>query len=233
MTGLCVYHLLTGEACENVMDTLKCPPELKRALLQLWKSTRKPYGAIRKQLRDVVDAEDTFPDTLYRIFVALGAPNSDNPAQAHTATRSRLRRTRQRPQNDVDGEASTLSVWSKFLESPENASMFARDQARYCLFFENKDSTLKRRLPQPHSRVAQARETLENHPDLRDVFTSMISYAYQERPSMKALLETSFFEALMNPDLTAQDVMSAKFQEQSTVCMMFHKSIYKSELRDL
>ena len=86
--GLCVLHLLTGKApYEELLAPVRCPAELRAALLQVWGEPEgATYAVVRRQLDAHVDAEDEAEtdadadgggsvlfDTLYRYLCLFGA----------------------------------------------------------------------------------------------------------------------------------------------------------------
>jgi len=95
--GLCVLHLLTGKApYEELLAPVRCPAELRAALLQVWGEPKgATYAVVRRQLDAHADADaeaeadadgdgggSVLYDTLYRylcLFGAdLGAEDDDN-----------------------------------------------------------------------------------------------------------------------------------------------------------
>jgi hypothetical protein len=85
--GLCMLHLFTGHRpYEEIMEEVKCPPNLKKKLRSIWENENVPeYTVIRSVIFDGVDKDDdghilegdpdeTFYHTLYRFLVLFGIP---------------------------------------------------------------------------------------------------------------------------------------------------------------
>ena len=134
--GLCVVHLLTGEApYEELLDELHCPPDLAAALDGAWRGggdgKESVYHAMVRLLDD--DENNVLPDTLYRLLIMLG-PSLAPAADADGAV-------------DGGGVVGASAAWAavrKWAKSSAGGKRYAKDRKQWSLLDGGKAEAIER-----------------------------------------------------------------------------------------
>jgi serine/threonine protein kinase len=203
--GLCMLHMFTGETpYEEIMDSVTCPPTLKRLLRCKLEDSNEPgYSVIRSViLLDVCkddegnivegDPNGTFYDTLYRYLVLFGIPaekfqRNKCPA-VWDAIEAALEGKPVAPHGRKGGggrrHPSKFSSSGKQRHSAPDAQQFAKDRKQFSL---------------AHGRnrlVARARASLERMPGGMDLLLRLCCFDPSQRASALDVLNSRFMEPL-------------------------------------
>ena len=143
--GLCVLHLFTGKApYEELLAPVRCPAELRAALLQVWGEPEgATYAVVRRQLDAHADADaeaeadgdgdgggSVLFDTLYRYLCLFGADlkagdeDEDDAADADD-------------DDSCEGCVANSAAWAAvqgWLATSSGRARFGRDHAQWSAF---------------------------------------------------------------------------------------------------
>jgi serine/threonine protein kinase len=197
--GLCMLHMFTGETpYEEIMDSVTCPPTLKRLLRSKLEDTNEPgYSVIRSViLLDVCkddegnivegDPNGTFYDTLYRYLVLFGIPGDKFQRSKCPAVWDAIEAALEGKPVAPQGRKGVRHS-SKFTGKRQNApdaQQFAKDRKQFSL---------------AHGRnklIARARATLEKMPGGMDLLLHLCCFDPAKRASALDVLNSRFMEPL-------------------------------------
>ena len=135
--GLCVLHLLTGKApYEELLAPVRCPTELRAALLRVWdEPAGATYAVVHRQLDAGADADadadgSVLFDTLYRYLCLFGADlgagdeDKDDADDADDA-------------DSCEGCVANSAAWAAvqgWLATAGGRARFGRDHAQWSAF---------------------------------------------------------------------------------------------------
>jgi serine/threonine protein kinase len=140
--GLSMFHLFSGHApYEQIMHSVKCPPQFKKKLAEIWVYS-DGYSVVRDVILanvklnadgDILEGkpDETLYHTLYRFLVLFGIPE------------------------DKFGQLEHPALWNA-VSSLESCSKFAHDKGKYSLM-GGSNKFVKR----AHSRLAQVPGAME------------------------------------------------------------------------
>ena len=173
--GLCLVHLLTGRApYEEILAQVQCPPSLMTELKKIWnkkpaKNAKFTYTIIKETLAD--DPDDVLCHTFYRYLVLFGLP-------------------------DVFPKGNP--VWQlieKYLGPPISRNQRSREVSSCRARFQDNVDEFSF-LMGTHEALVRARDNCSERPGLCEVVMAMVSYDPSERPTMKAILQSTVFDSI-------------------------------------
>jgi serine/threonine protein kinase len=196
--GLCMLHLFTGHApYEEIMESVRCPPTLKRKLTAIWESDKpNGYEVIKNVIRcDVLEDEngkiiegvpdDTLYDTLYRYLVLFGIPMDrlelKDGFKVLTAidhcigTEDISKQVRRSKRN--------ASCYGSVKEGPDFAQ-YTRDCERFSVWKGD------------NQYIARARNTLKSFNGGMDLLLSLVAFDPKKRASPLDVMNSKFMESL-------------------------------------
>ena len=174
--GLCWLHLLTGLApYEELMESVKCPAELRLSLTTVWCEPGK--GSVYAPLRALIEEDEDEDEsvlfhTLYRFLCLFGRPDLD---PAHAA--------------DAVCESKAWRAVRSWLDTDAGAARFHKDHSAWSVF-EGKQKV-----------IAEARKRMAALPGAALVLKGLTTFEPTRRLSMRQLLRSELFTPYVTPSV--------------------------------
>lgn len=196
--GLCMLHLFTGYApYEEIMESVHCPPNLKRKLKSIWES-KKPngYEVIKNVIRcdvledddgNIIDGfpDDTLYDTFYRFLVLFGIPTERFECKDGSRVWGAI------DQCIGFEDLSNATNRSRRNISSNRSRKKGPDYAQY--MFDCDRFSMSRG---DNEHIARARGTLKRFNGGMDLLLSLVAFDPKKRASPLDVMNSKFMEAL-------------------------------------
>jgi serine/threonine protein kinase len=211
--GLCMLHLFTGYApYEEIMETVHCPPNLKRKLKSIWESNKpNGYEVIKNVIRcDVLEDDDgniiegvpdeTLYDTFYRFLVLFGIPTDRFEYKEGSRVWGAIDRC-----IGVE-DVSNFTSRSRRNPSSDRTRKKGPDYEQYmhdCGKFSISRGD--------NEHIARARNNLERFNGGMDLLLSLVTFDPKKRASPLDVMNSKFMESLRegfgSPEVTDHDIV--------------------------